>query len=81
MQEMGLDAVADGYLEGQIWGTPQQMLEGYEQRRRVVGDFDILMISRYAGMPFECAQRTLSTFAKEVLPELKSWDTNATRAA
>jgi alkanesulfonate monooxygenase SsuD/methylene tetrahydromethanopterin reductase-like flavin-dependent oxidoreductase (luciferase family) len=81
MQQMGLDAVADGYVQGQVWGTPQQMLEGFEKRRRVIGDFDILLVPRFAGMPFEVAERTLRTFAKEVVPELKSWDTAATQAA
>ncbi|MSQ68606.1 MAG: LLM class flavin-dependent oxidoreductase [Gammaproteobacteria bacterium] len=81
MQSMGLDAVADGYVKGQVWGTPQQMLEGFEKRRRVLGDYDILMIPRFAGIPFEVAARTLKVFAEQVVPELKSWDTVATQAA
>ncbi len=81
MREMGLDAVADGYVEGQIWGTPQQMLEGFEKRREVIGDFDVLIIPRFAGMPFEIAERTVETFAKHVIPELKSWNIATTRAA
>lgn len=81
MQEMGVEAVAEGYLEAQVWGTPQQMLDGFAKRREVIGDFDILLIPRYAGMPFDVAERTLRTFAKEVYPELKSWDTAATQAA
>lgn len=81
MQAMGLDAVANGYVQGQVWGTPRQMLEGFEKRRRVIGDFDILMIPRFAGMPFEVAERTLKVFAKEVVPELKRWDTAAIQAA
>ena len=81
MQSMGLDAVCDGYVKGQVWGTPQQMLEGFEKRRLVIGDFDILMIPRFAGMPFEVAERTVRVFAEKVVPELKSWDTAATQAA
>ena len=81
MQTMGLEAVCEGYVNGQVWGTPQQMLEGFEKRRQVIGDFDILMIPRFAGMPFEVAKRTLKVFAEEVVPELKSWDTRATQAA
>lgn len=81
MQEMGLDAIADGYLEAQVWGTPQQMLEGFAKRREAIGDYDILLVTRYAGMPNEVAERTLETFRKEVFQELKSWNTAATRAA
>ena len=81
MREMGVDAIADGYLENQVWGTPQQMLEGFEARRKIVGDFDILLVTRFAGMPFEVCQRTHETFARAVMPELRSWDTAATQAA
>ena len=45
------------------------------------GDYDILMIPRFAGMPFEVAERTLKTFAEKVVPELRSWNTARTRAA
>jgi alkanesulfonate monooxygenase SsuD/methylene tetrahydromethanopterin reductase-like flavin-dependent oxidoreductase (luciferase family) len=81
MQAMGLEAVAEGYVKGQVWGTPQQMLEGFEKRQRVIGDYDILMIPRFAGMPFEVAERTLKVFAEKVVPELKSWESAATQAA
>jgi alkanesulfonate monooxygenase SsuD/methylene tetrahydromethanopterin reductase-like flavin-dependent oxidoreductase (luciferase family) len=81
MQAMGLEAVCDGYVAGQVWGTPQQMLDGFEKRRQVIGDFDVLMITRFAGIPFEVAERSLKTFAEKVVPELKSWDRAATQAA
>ncbi|MGE0486948.1 MAG: LLM class flavin-dependent oxidoreductase [Gammaproteobacteria bacterium] len=81
MREMGLDAVAKAYVEGQVWGTPQQMLERFEQRRQVIGNYDVLIIPRFAGMPFEIAQRTVETFAKEVMPELRSWGAARTEAA
>lgn len=81
MQQMGIEAIAEDYLKNQVWGTPQQMLEGFEARRRAIGDFDILLVTRFAGMPFEVCQRTHEVFAKEVMPELRSWDTAATQAA
>lgn len=81
MREMGIDVIADGYVENQVWGTPQQMLEKFEARREVIGDFDILLVTRFAGMPFEVCSRTQEVFAKEVLPELKSWSTAETQAA
>ena len=46
-----------------------------------MSDFDVLIISRFAGMPFECAERTLHTFASKVMPELRSWDSAKTEAA
>jgi alkanesulfonate monooxygenase SsuD/methylene tetrahydromethanopterin reductase-like flavin-dependent oxidoreductase (luciferase family) len=81
MKTMGLDAVADAYVTGQVWGTPQQMLDGFEKRRQVIGDFDILMITRFAGTPYEVAERSLKVFAEKVVPELRSWNTAETLAA
>ena len=81
MQTAGLEAIADGYLAGQTWGTPQQILEKIQTRRAVVGDYDGLFCVRYAGTPYAVVERTLKTFAKEVMPELKSWNIAKTMAA
>lgn len=81
MQAAGQAAVADAYVAGQVWGTPQQILEKIEARRRELGDYDALMCVRFAGTPYEVVARTLQTFAKHVMPELRSWDVAATMAA
>jgi alkanesulfonate monooxygenase SsuD/methylene tetrahydromethanopterin reductase-like flavin-dependent oxidoreductase (luciferase family) len=81
MQTVGMEGIADAYLAGQTWGTPQQILEKIEARRKVVGDYDGLFAVRFAGAPYESVERTMKTFAKEVMPELKSWNIATTMAA
>ncbi|MSR13590.1 MAG: LLM class flavin-dependent oxidoreductase [Gammaproteobacteria bacterium] len=81
MQTIGMEAVADGYLASQTWGTPQQILEKIEARRKIVGDYDGLFAVRFAGAPYDMVERTMKLFAKEVMPELKSWNIATTMAA
>jgi alkanesulfonate monooxygenase SsuD/methylene tetrahydromethanopterin reductase-like flavin-dependent oxidoreductase (luciferase family) len=81
MQAVGMEGIADSYLAGQTWGTPQQILEKIEARRKIVGDYDGLFSVRFAGTPYDVVERTLKTFAKEVMPELKAWNIATTMAA
>jgi len=81
MAEAGLEAIADGYLASQTWGSPQQILDKISARRAALGDYDALYCVRFAGTPFDVVERTLRTFAKKVMPELKSWNISGTMAA
>ncbi len=82
LRETGKEGMMEAYLEQQIWGTPEQMLRKFEARRKEMGATDCLMAFRFAGMPFEVAQRSQRLFAEEVLPVLKSWaDEDAASAA
>jgi hypothetical protein len=55
------------------WGTPLQILEKLEARKRLLGGFETLAISRYGGMSFEDAEKSLRLFAGKLLPEVHSW--------
>ena len=46
---------------------------GLEERREIVGDFELNVAFRFGGIPLPIAERSLKLFAKEVLPVLKSW--------
>ena len=81
MQAAGMEAIADDYLAGQTWGTPQQILDKIQARRNILGAYDILLVTRYAGLPYETVERTMRMFASEVMPELRSWDSPETIAA
>jgi alkanesulfonate monooxygenase SsuD/methylene tetrahydromethanopterin reductase-like flavin-dependent oxidoreductase (luciferase family) len=81
LQSAGMEAVADEYLKGQTWGTPEQILEKIRARRAALGDYDILLCMRFAGMEQAVVERSMRTFATEVLPELRSWDSAETMAA
>lgn len=77
----GHDEVADAYLASQTWGTPQQMLEKIEARREALGPYDVMLCMRFAGTPPEVTERSIRTFGREVLPELKSWESACAIAA
>jgi hypothetical protein len=45
----------------------------FEERRGVVGDFELATSFRFGGIPFEVAEKSMRLYAKEVLPVLHSW--------
>ena len=73
-RESGLEGAVDGFMQAASWGTPDKILRGLEQRRKVVGDFELNVAFRFGGTPYDVAQRGLKLFAKEVLPVLQSWE-------
>ena len=70
-----------GFMQAASWGTPDKILRGLEQRRKVIGDFELNVAFRFGGTPFEVSERGLKLFAKEVLPVLKSQSSTKTREA
>ena len=58
------------YLDVNVWGTPDQILERLHARREVVGDHDLTCCFRYAGLPYDDAEASMRLFAREVLPAL-----------
>jgi len=72
-REAGLDGAVDGFMKAASWGTPDKILRGLEERRRLVGDFELNVAFRFGGTPLAVSERSLKLFAAEVLPELKSW--------
>src|SRR6516164_11700325 len=77
----GLEGAVDGFLKAAVWGTPDRILRELEARREVVGEFELNTAFRFGGIPHELAERSLKMFAKEILPVLKSWWSEATAQA
>jgi alkanesulfonate monooxygenase SsuD/methylene tetrahydromethanopterin reductase-like flavin-dependent oxidoreductase (luciferase family) len=73
LRAVGLGGMSDAYLAVQAWGTPDQILERLDTRRRLVGDFDLTCCFRYAGLPYEEAERSMRLFAAEVIPVVHAW--------
>ena len=69
----GLEGAVDGFMKAASWGTPDKILRGLEERRNLLGDFELNVAFRFGGTPYDVAERGLKLFAKEVLPVLKSW--------
>ena len=71
LKAIGLEQMCEMYLGVQAWGTPAQIIERVEARRELLGDFDLTCCFRYAGLPLEDAERSMRTFATDVLPALR----------
>ena len=69
----GLDGAVDGFMQAASWGTPDKILRRLEERRKLLGNFELNVSFRFGGTPYHISERGLKLFAKEVLPVLKSW--------
>ena len=69
----GLEGAVDGFMKAASWGTPDKILRGLEERRELLGEFELNVAFRFGGTPYDVAERGLKLFAEEVLPVLKSW--------
>ena len=77
-RKAGLEGAVKGFMQAASWGTPDKILRGLEERRRVIGDFEMNVAFRFGGTPYDVSERGLKLFAKEVLPVVKSWKPAAT---
>jgi hypothetical protein len=66
-------------MKAAIWGTPERILRELDERRQLIGAFELNVSFRFGGIPYDKAEASLRLFAKEVLPVLKTWQ--PTRAA
>ena len=74
MRAAGLDDMVRGYVDQQLWGTPDQILRKLEGRRATMGDIGCLCAFRFGASPFEVSERSMRLFAKEVLPVARVWN-------
>ena len=68
----GLEGAVAGFMQAASWGTPDKILRGLEERRKILGDFELNVAFRFGGTPYDVSERGLRLFAKEVLPVLKA---------
>jgi len=73
LKDVGLEDAGNSFVDINTWGTPTQILEKLEKRRRSLGDFDLTVQVSYGGMTPENAEKSMRLFAAKVLPELQSW--------
>jgi alkanesulfonate monooxygenase SsuD/methylene tetrahydromethanopterin reductase-like flavin-dependent oxidoreductase (luciferase family) len=72
-RETGRDGLVKALLQVAVRGTPDQVLRAYEERRALLGDFELNSSYRFGGIPLAKAEASMRLFAKEVLPVLKTW--------
>lgn len=74
LQKIGQTGMLNGFLKATASGTPDQILRRLEERRDLIGAFELASSFRYGGIPFDEAEQSMRLFASEVLPVLKTWD-------
>ena len=73
LRSVGMEEAGKAFTDINTFGTPKQILDKLEQRRRTIGDFDLTVQVSYGGMSWKDAESSIRLFAKEVLPEFQSW--------
>ncbi|HVY15728.1 MAG TPA: LLM class flavin-dependent oxidoreductase [Rhodopila sp.] len=79
-KEIGMDGIVSAFMQAAVWGTPDHILKMFEERRAIVGDFELATSFRFGGTPYDFAERGLKLYAKEVLPVLHSWKNGSVTA-
>jgi alkanesulfonate monooxygenase SsuD/methylene tetrahydromethanopterin reductase-like flavin-dependent oxidoreductase (luciferase family) len=72
-KEIGMDGIVSAFMEAAVWGTPDRILKKLEERRGIVGQFELATSFRFGGTPYDVAETGLRLYAKEVLPVVRSW--------
>jgi len=70
IREAGLEAAAEGFVQSQAWGTPQQIIDEWTRRVEMTGELRPAMAVSYAGMPYDLVQSSLRLIGEKVVPEL-----------
>jgi len=76
-KEIGMDGIVSAFMQAAVWGTPDRILRMFEDRKSVVGDFELATSFRFGGIPYDQAEAGLKLYCKEVLPVVKSWKSAA----
>ena len=70
----GVDATANMFADLHVWGTPEQCYEKVLHIARTIGSDAFTGVFSYAGMPYEESERSMTLFARKVMPELQALD-------
>ena len=73
LREIGLEAQARGYFQAQAGGTPAEIIGKLQKRRELLGPTDTNICFKFSSLTADQARASMELFAKEVLPELRSW--------
>ena len=79
-KEIGMDGIVSAFMQAAVWGTPDHILKMFDERRAIVGEFELATSFRFGGTPYQFAEDGLKLYAKEVLPVLHSWKHEALAA-
>src|SRR5687767_6822373 len=73
VKSIGMDGIVTAFMEAAVWGTPDRILKKLEERRALIGRFELATSFRFGGTPGDLAESGLRLYAKEVLPVVRAW--------
>jgi alkanesulfonate monooxygenase SsuD/methylene tetrahydromethanopterin reductase-like flavin-dependent oxidoreductase (luciferase family) len=73
MKSVGQDAIIEDFLNANLWGDPDLIVQKLRQRRELIGDFAVNGVFSFQSLPFAEVESGMRLFAREVAPEVKSW--------
>jgi alkanesulfonate monooxygenase SsuD/methylene tetrahydromethanopterin reductase-like flavin-dependent oxidoreductase (luciferase family) len=68
----GPDKAYKDYVSGNLIGTPEELYEKHLERKRMVGDYEVIANFSFGGMPYEDVYEQMKLFADKVMPKLKA---------
>ncbi len=71
LRKVGLEAAAEAFASVALFGTPDQILAQVAGIKDVLGDFQLIVIPSFGGLPYEQANQSVELFAKEVMPGVR----------
>jgi hypothetical protein len=74
----GHDVVIEEFISSNLRGTPEMILATL-RRREAMGDLEVNGAFSYYSVPYADVEENMRLFAKEVGPEIKSWQPQTRR--
>ncbi len=74
MMAAGQEAVVEGFLNANLFGDPDTILDKLRKRREIIGDFELNAVFSFQSLPYDYVERAMRLFAREVAPEVKAWE-------
>jgi alkanesulfonate monooxygenase SsuD/methylene tetrahydromethanopterin reductase-like flavin-dependent oxidoreductase (luciferase family) len=71
IREAGMEVAANAYVDANVYGTPEQIIGKYEERRDAMGDFMANLAFSYAGLPYDKVHASMKLFGEKVVPQLQ----------
>lgn len=65
------EVLMDSYIECNLYGTPERIIERIHQRQSVIGDYEQNIAVKYGGIAQAQAKQSLELFMQEVAPAVR----------
>src|SRR5258706_59556 len=76
-REIGMEGIVSAFMEAAVWGTPHRILRTLEERRALVGGFELPPSFRFGGTPLALAESGRRLHAKDGVAGVRSRLTTA----